>query len=49
MVAQMQNPYKFLPFTFYLLPFYLTNLSIFITGIGVINPDSRAATRNPSP
>jgi hypothetical protein len=38
MVAQMQNPYKFFPFYFLLLPWsYATHLSVLITGVGVIN------------
>jgi hypothetical protein len=38
MVAQMQNPYKFFPFTFLLLPWRnATHLSILITGVGVVN------------
>jgi len=38
MVAQMQKTYKFFPFTFLLLPWRdATHLSVFITGIGVIN------------
>jgi hypothetical protein len=37
MVAQMQNPYKFFPFAFLLLPcLNATHLSVFITGDGAI-------------
>jgi hypothetical protein len=37
MVAQMQNPYRFFPFPFLLLPWSnATHLSVLITGVGVI-------------